>query len=58
MAPERTVIQVLADHAWQCRSDTCQCGWMQRSLPRGVAQLNHPHHVADMLALAGLLRLP
>ena len=43
-------IDVLKLHEWNARTDSCRCGWTQRaSLPRGSAQINHAHHVAEQL---------
>lgn len=35
------------------RRKECACGWHQNSY--GTTELNHPHHVAEMLRLSGLL---
>ena len=57
MTIELEARRVIAEHAWDPKTKSCKCGWSQRqSLPRGMEQFNHPLHVADILARAGLLR--
>lgn len=49
--PDRRLVEILTAHRWDHHSRACACGWSQRaSLGRRRAQLNHPHHVADVLS--------
>lgn len=54
---EQVTIQVLLAHTWQPRTwrprqGECKCGWSQGS----TGKLNHPVHVAQKLAAAGILQ--
>jgi hypothetical protein len=47
------LVQVLRDHEWSPIAAGCRCGWTQKkTLGRGSARLNHPHHVTGMLQVA------
>lgn len=47
------ITPIVRDHEWDERQQGCRCGWTQRaSLGRRMARLNHPLHVADMVAAA------
>lgn len=49
--------KILEGHSWRFANQSCKCGWTQhRSLPLGMAQLNHSYHLAEILAMAGVLR--
>lgn len=45
------VVDLLRAHEWDHRAKACACGWTQkRTVPRGGERINHPVHVAAVLA--------
>lgn len=45
------VVDLLRAHEWNHRAKGCACGWTQKcSVPRGEERINHPAHVAGLIA--------